>query len=390
MAVVVALEPDPTQADILCDALSTCASAEVVVVDSTAAALAAIDERVPDLVLLHALIPPDDEAYLLAYLGTVVGAGHVQTISIPQFQHSADCHRPAQLLRRRLKPRSTRAGCDPRVFAADVVSYLDRARAIKQDLEVWSNTATSERRVGHRWLSQDVPWVSSVRFAGGAAADLIDVSASGARVKTPRRPELQSLKRPDLDSRRLSGLTFHLASGEEVRATGRVVRCHAGSMGNGAILYELAFCFDESVGLDLPTLTQVKADALDGDKRDDEGISLQARTELVSEVFHQSVTMQNEMLAHFVADGRLPISLRDAASELAMLNGALLEIRATLQGARRARTVPAELLGLDFRLAPRIHTLHALRRKVIERISQDDLVLVAAYGNRAARCDRPH
>lgn len=173
----------------------------------------------------------------------------------------------------------------------------------------------------------------------GAQADLINVSLSGALVRTPIRPALPSVRHLDLDSRARPGLTFHLASGAEVGATGRIVRCHAGSLGGGPIRYDVAFRFDDSVGLDLPTVLPPAADA--GDNVMSlaiGGVSPGARTHHVHEVLNHSVTLQNELLARLVGAGALPHSLRDAVSELTAVNAALVEIRGTLREARRTRT----------------------------------------------------
>ena len=308
MALVVAIQPDRAQAATLRDALRASLSEEVLVVDSAGAALTAIEQQLPDLVLLYRFIPPREEDYFLAYLRTMPGTTHIQTITLPHLGNSSDCpprsglrSRPlkpqsmdlrvrgsflayfrsksrtshvsppyleyssgyparSRFLDRQLKPQSieaSSAGCDPRVFAADVARYLECSRAIKQEV-VWrqdccSLTRTADRREQRRWSARELPWVASVRLAAGEWADLIDVSSGGARVRTQLRPQLSSLKRNDLDSPRGSGLTFQLASGGEVWATGQAVRCQVGSIRNGPVLYEVAFRFDESVGLDLPS-----------------------------------------------------------------------------------------------------------------------------------------
>jgi len=395
-ALILAVQPDSVQARTLRHALCERVKGEVVVVDSTEAALSVIDKHVPDVILLHALMLPAEEDYLIAYLRTLPNTDHVQSITIPQIESSSDCDRPKHSLHSLfggLKPRSARmstVGCDSQLFAADVVGYLTRAREIEQQIHERKTDdeplGSSNRRGGHRWSPLEMPWVSSVRLIAGEQADLINVSLSGALVRTRTRPALPSGKHLDLDldSRARPGLTFHLLSGAEVRATGRVVRCHVGSLGSGRTRYDVAFRFDESVGLDLPTVMPPAADA--GDNVMSVvigGVPPGARTHHVHEILNHSVTLQNELLARLAGAGSLPNSLRDAVSELTTVNAALVEIGATLRDARRTHSTDAELLNLANRLAPRIRELHGLRRVVVESISRDDLVLIVAQASRS-------
>ncbi|MGH9142995.1 MAG: hypothetical protein ACRD2I_17830, partial [Vicinamibacterales bacterium] len=254
---ILAVNPDPLEARALQNALSEHVKADVLLVASKEEALTVIDKRIPELILLHAFMPPGDEGHFIAYLCKLAGAGHVQTISIPQLLRSTDCDQRQSLLMggfRRRRSKLRQIGCDPYLFAADVTEYLTLAREIATEIErrEADDRHASERRGGCRWSPSDVPWVSSVRLAAGELADLINVSSTGMLIRSHIRPALTSLKRVDLDHRPPSGLTFHLATGEEVRATGRVVRCRPRPMGTRHILYEVAFRFDQSSGLDLP------------------------------------------------------------------------------------------------------------------------------------------
>ena len=386
-SLILAVQPDSAQARHLRHALRERVQGEVVVVDSPDAALSVIDKHVPDVILLHALMLPAEEDYLVAYLRTLPNTDHVQTITIPQLESSSDCDRPKHSLFGGLKRRSARmsaVGCDSRLFAADVVGYLTRAHEIQQQIHERKaddkSLGNSDRRGGHRWSPQEMPWVSSVRLIAGEQADLINVSLTGALVRTHIRPALPSVKHLDLDSRARPGLAFHLVSGAEVRATGRVVRCHVGSVGGGPIQYDVAFRFDESVGFDLPMLMSPAADA------GDHVVSLairdpEARAPRVQEILNHSVTLQNELLARLVDVGPLPNSLRGAVSELTTLNAALIDIRVTLRDALQARRTDAELFNLANRLAPRIRELRALRSAVIESISEGDLALIATHAD---------
>ena len=129
MSFVLAIEPDPTQANILRKVLKGRIDAELLVVSTKDAAVEATSGRVPDLVLVSALLPPRDEDALFAHLRTLEHASHLQTLTIPQ-------------LRRRPKPTAQGAfsvfrkkaavsnptGCDPHLFLQEVESYLARAQ----------------------------------------------------------------------------------------------------------------------------------------------------------------------------------------------------------------------------------------------------------------------
>ena len=84
MALVLAVEPDHRQATILKRIVRELVRADLVLVDSRDAAVAALTARVPDVILLTALLSPRDEEELVAYLRTLVWrAAH------PDAHHSA-------------------------------------------------------------------------------------------------------------------------------------------------------------------------------------------------------------------------------------------------------------------------------------------------------------
>ena len=86
MELILAVYSDSEQLPLLRAALDELANdAEVVLVDSTDAALSVIDKHVPDVVLLHTFMRAADQDYLIAYLRVLPNADHVQTIAIPQF-----------------------------------------------------------------------------------------------------------------------------------------------------------------------------------------------------------------------------------------------------------------------------------------------------------------
>ena len=125
MPLILAIEPDRRQATQLTTIVRQRLGADLVLADTTERALGAIGNRVPDLVLVPALLSPQDDEALATALRVIATAAHVQMLTIPVLaakkskrgvlsallggdEHSAD-------------------GCDPAVFADQITSYLAEA-----------------------------------------------------------------------------------------------------------------------------------------------------------------------------------------------------------------------------------------------------------------------
>jgi hypothetical protein len=137
VAVILALEPDHRQAAILKRVVSQDVRATLDVVDSRDAAMAALTARVPDVILLTALLSPRDEEDLIAHLRTLEGVEHVQTHTIPMLAGPAPDEAAAGSglfgrLRRKKEPEAM-AGCDPSTFGEEIRSYLARAAELKAE-----------------------------------------------------------------------------------------------------------------------------------------------------------------------------------------------------------------------------------------------------------------
>lgn len=259
MSWILVVQPDSGQADALYEALRGRVSAEVVFVESLDAAFDWIEEAIPDVILLPTLTPAFVEDYLLAYLATLPGTGHVQIMGIPHLATIEPAAPPPRRSlfrwRRRVTPPPVvRPGRDPGAFTQDVIEYLACARAIRKEIDLYGVSLTLteklERRREPRFPVHEVPWISLVSFAGAGAA-LVDVSARGALLRTYSRPAHRSLKRSELDARGRPHLVLKLESHSEVHAPGQIIRC-VPVQTSEATQYEIAFSFDEAVGLHLP------------------------------------------------------------------------------------------------------------------------------------------
>ena len=130
MALILAIEPDVTQAVILRQVISELVPAELCLVDSKAAALSALKKNVPALILISAVLPAHEEQELVAYLRATAELAHQQTLMIPRLASPTDL---AASGKRSFFKRGAGepVGCDPRIFANEVCAYLMRALEVK-------------------------------------------------------------------------------------------------------------------------------------------------------------------------------------------------------------------------------------------------------------------
>ena len=136
MSLVLALEPDQKQAAILRQVVRDRVGADFVLADSKDGAIAAIAERVPDVILVTALLSPRDEKELTDHLRHLDGAEHLQTLTIPLLASGAvEPPKKKRGLLSALTGESSKPaapiGCDPKVFAEEIRNYLLKAEDAK-------------------------------------------------------------------------------------------------------------------------------------------------------------------------------------------------------------------------------------------------------------------
>ena len=128
MSLIIAIEPDRDQAAQLKDLVRRHTGAELILTDTTAHAINAIEQRVPDLVLIPALMSPEDDEALTTALRDTEDAKHVQTLTIPVLGTPQPKSLPQGVLSR-LRGQSRPSGpdsCEPRLFAEQITEYLQR------------------------------------------------------------------------------------------------------------------------------------------------------------------------------------------------------------------------------------------------------------------------
>jgi len=138
MPLILAVEPDPRQASRLAVVLRGRHNTDVVMATSAETALAAMDGRVPDVLLTSQLLLPQDEQRLadwLKELGPV--AGHVQALTIPILATSekkvAEQRGLLSGLRRRAENPGSQ-GCEPKIFAEHVATYLEQGQVGRMEM----------------------------------------------------------------------------------------------------------------------------------------------------------------------------------------------------------------------------------------------------------------
>jgi hypothetical protein len=147
MPIILAVEPDHKQAARLAGIVRHQVGAELVIGDTTERALDALGPRVPDMVLVPALLSPQDDASLAAALRVIAAAAHVRTLTIPVLGSGRQETAAGGLLSRWRRNRAESPepdGCDPAVFAEQITAYLKEAAAERAELDATRATAAED------------------------------------------------------------------------------------------------------------------------------------------------------------------------------------------------------------------------------------------------------
>jgi hypothetical protein len=196
MPIILAIEPDRRQRDALAAVVRQRVGAELILSDTTERALEAIGNRVPDLVLVPALLSPQDDAALAAALRVIAAAAHVRTLTIPLLAAHAAAAPSSGLLSRWRKGRSASPapdGCDPAVFAEQISAYLKESAAeralMADDLE--NDVQGDEPQYAQEFRRDDVE-------PGASTYVQADAQAHQADVRDYDQPEVPAYVQPDM------------------------------------------------------------------------------------------------------------------------------------------------------------------------------------------------
>ena len=196
MALVLAIEPDRHQASAVRQIISERHLAELVLVNTKDAAVTAIAEQTPDLILVTASLAPGDEDDLVGHLRTLDDASHLQTLTIPQLAAPPKSHSWMRWLFKPLARRGEKeqlTGCDPAIFAEEIATCLERAVERKATADVVAIDAKSPQPPAYEPAPDGRP--DSGNESVGHAR-IITASEASARL----RQKLAGLRRAVTDS----------------------------------------------------------------------------------------------------------------------------------------------------------------------------------------------
>jgi len=222
---ILAIEADPKRRRVLTTLVREHVKADLVVVASVRAAITAIAERAPDVILAPTLLSPTDEAELLSHMKQLDTAPYIQMLTVPALDMLADA--PAEPTRRRglfgpvfnRRPVSLGLQYDRSMVAEQIVNGLARARELRFEYAAMlayneaadrtgrevvlakscgevvnaseaflhqqlSDRAGDERRVALRKGRGDVPWLSGIKVSWGPELQLVNISSTGVLVET--------------------------------------------------------------------------------------------------------------------------------------------------------------------------------------------------------------
>jgi hypothetical protein len=184
-------------------------NADVVFATSTEAAVAAMADDRPDLIVTSSLLAPDDDQRLAAHLRTEPGLRHLPVLTIPPLvdedEDEEERSGVVSLLRRR-RQRAWRP-YDVDAVIARIQDSLEESRAAlarsvdpaptppiepahahvlqMTDAELRAYCGLGNKRArAKRFSGNDLPWISGVRLGWGLELRLLNVSRSGLLVES--------------------------------------------------------------------------------------------------------------------------------------------------------------------------------------------------------------
>ena len=150
------------------------------VVGSVDAALASIAQRVPEVILISPLMPPQEEAALVARLRDLPKARCVLTLIAPHVQRQAAAA-PSRWWGRHDDTSDDASDDVRREFASELATYLKIVRDRRVEVALIDELSPSDRRAAVRLAT-----VRDARLAlDGTAVDVVDLSVTGAQVLAP-------------------------------------------------------------------------------------------------------------------------------------------------------------------------------------------------------------
>jgi hypothetical protein len=251
---ILAVEPDRSHAVALKRFVQSCVDADLLVVDSVAAAKASLSERAPQAVLVSELVSPDDDVDLTAFVRSRMPGRPVPILAVPAMGgDDAEMPAPPRGLLRLIASGGSLTDA-PRLQLARRQASLRHALQAVMDLPGTPAGAaaipvSSHRPRAPRWKGDNIPWLARVTMPLGLEVRLVNISRSGLLIESR--------------GHFVAGqpAAFELHGRLRVVVPGRFVRSTAVEAG-GARIYHSAAIFDDDLPLFAPIASGTHAGAV--------------------------------------------------------------------------------------------------------------------------------
>jgi hypothetical protein len=186
---LLAVEPDRSHALALKRFVQSCVDADLVVVDSVAAAKIALAERLPQGVLVSELVSPDDDVDLTAFVRTRMPGRPVPILAVPAMGvDDSEMSAPPRGLLRLIASGGSLTDA-PRLQMARRQATLRHALQAIADLPASPAAAAAVTLPAHhprapRWKGDNIPWLSRVTMPLGLEVRLVNISRSGLLIES--------------------------------------------------------------------------------------------------------------------------------------------------------------------------------------------------------------
>jgi CheY-like chemotaxis protein len=258
---ILAIEPDADRGALFRQLLPESLNADLVLVTSTDAAITAMAEKRPDLILTSTLLSANDDQDLVAHLRAMRSLRHLPILTIPPVVEGPATEARSTGLMSRLLRRPRPQALLPMYDIAAVITRIEEAleqstiaaaRAEEEAQEAIAAAPLVEspasveplalallssgtRKRAQRWSLSDLPWLSSVRLPWGQYLRLLNISSSGMLVESGIR-----LSPGSATSFKIGGPGLALV------VPARIVRCRV-AVDSLGVNYETAAAFDKPV-----------------------------------------------------------------------------------------------------------------------------------------------
>lgn len=267
---ILAIEPNTERGARLRRLLRENLNTVLVISTSAHAAITAMTETRPDLILTSTLLSATDEQDLVAHLRATPALRHLPVLTIPPVVETPAAETrstgPFSKLLRRPQPQALFPMYDIGAVITRIEEALEQSKIAARQAEEEAESETrqqaedaiasvpavetppSEPAIDSAWLSRrstkraqrwalsDLPWLSSVKLPWGQQLRLVNISSSGLLVESgvPLSPG--------------SDTTFRIGGPDlSLVVPARVVRCRVATIDSLGVKYETAAAFDQPV-----------------------------------------------------------------------------------------------------------------------------------------------